>query len=228
MKLSTETMNILKNFSGINNGILFKQGNVLSTVSPQKNILADAQIAETIPQDFGIYDLNRFLSVITLFKDGAELEFDSKDVIIKGMGGRSKTRYRTTDPSMIVAAPDKRPNLPSVDVEFSLTEEDFNWIIRCSNVLGSPNIGIESDGNEVFLITFDASDNSVHTNSVSLSDVPIVDGQKYKLIFKSENLKMLPGNYKVEISSRGIAKFTDEVNGLVYFVTLETSSVYGV
>ena len=162
-----------------------------------------------------------------MFKEGAELEFDSKDVIIKGMGGRSKTRYRTTDPSMIVVAPDKRPNLPTVEVEFTLTEDDFNWILRCSNVLGSPNIGIESNGDVVSLTTFDVSDNSVHTNSVVLENVN-ANGQSYKLIFKSENLKMLPGTYNVEISSKGIAKFVGESNGLVYYVTLETSSVYGV
>jgi len=225
MKLSNETLTVLKNFSTINSGILFKAGNVISTVSPQKNILADAQVAENIPQTFGIYDLNNFLSVISLFKEGAELEFDSKHVYIKGLGGRSKIKYRFTDPSMIVAAPDKRPNLPSVDVEFNLTEEDFNWILRSANVLGSPNIAVESDGVEVNISTFDSNDDSAHTNSVSLSSVTAT-GNPYKLVFKTENLKMLPGNYKVEISSKGIAKFIGETNNLVYFVTLETSSTY--
>lgn len=225
MKLSNETINVLKNFSTINTGIMFKQGSVISTVSPQKNILADAKISETIPQDFGIYNLSEFLSVISLFKDGAELEFDSKNVAIKGMGGRSKIKYRFTDPSMIVAAPEKRPNLPSVDVKFSLTEEDFNWVIRTANVLGSPNVGIVSDGDVVSIMTFDVSNDSSHENSVALSDVS-AEGKSYKLIFRTENLKMIPGNYSVEISSKGIAKFIGETNGLVYFVTLETSSQY--
>ena len=116
MKISPDTTAILKNFAHINQGIFFKKGNVISTVSPQKNILADATISETIPQDFGIYDLNNFLSVNSLFKEGSELEFDQNHVIIKGLGGRSKIKYRITDPSMIVVAPDKRPNLPAVDV----------------------------------------------------------------------------------------------------------------
>lgn len=225
MKLSNETLNVLKNFSTINTGILFKRGNVVSTVSPQKNILADAEVNDTFPQDFGIFDLNNFLSVISLFKDGAELEFDAHNVIIKGMGGRSKIKYRITDPSMIVAAPDKRPNLPSVDVQFDLTEEDFNWVLRSANVLGCPNIAVESDGSEVTLKTLDVSNDASHTNSISLN-IP-TDPKAYKLIFRTENLKMLPGDYSVEISSRGIAKFTGKVNGLVYFVTLETSSTYG-
>jgi gp45 sliding clamp, C terminal len=225
MKLSNETLTILKNFSTINSGIYFKQGNTISTVSPQKNILADAEIQETIPQNFGIYDLTNFLAVISMFKDGAELEFDDKNVIIKGMGGRSKIKYRFTEPSMIVVAPDTRPKLPSVDVEFTLSKEVFDWILRSASVLNSPNIAIESDGELVNLVTFDVSDSSAHTNSVVLSDVNTED-KKYRLIFKTENIKMLPGNYSVEISSKGIAKFTESEKGLVYFVTLETSSVY--
>jgi hypothetical protein len=225
MKLSNETLAVLKNFSAINSGIYFKAGNTISTVSPQKNILADAEVNDNIPQNFGIYDLNNFLSVISLFKDGAELEFDTKHVYIKGLGGRSKIKYRFTDPSMIVVAPDKRPTLPSIDVSFKLSEEDFNWILRTANVLGTPNVGIESDGVEVNISTFDATNDSAHTNYISLSDVP-TDGKTYKLIFKTENLKMLPGNYAVEISSKGIARFVGETNGLVYFITLETSSTY--
>lgn len=225
MKLSSETLNVLKNFSNINPGIYFKKGSTLSTVSPQKNILADANIAEIIPQDFGIYDLNNFLSVMSLFKDGPELEFDSKHVIIKGYGGRSKIKYRFTDPSMIVAAPDKRPNLPSIDVNLDLSESDFNWLLRTANVLGSPNLAVESDGETVTLITFDVNDDSSHTNSISMQGVD-AGGQKYKLIFKTENFKMLPGSYNVEISSKGLAKFTESKLGLVYYVTLETSSTY--
>jgi len=225
MKLSNDTLTVLKNFSSINTGIFFKQGSILSTVSPQKNILADAQISETIPQDFGIYDLNNFLSVISLFKDGAELEFDDKHVVVKGVGGRSKVKYRFTDPSMIVVAPDKRPNLPSVDVEFSFSEEDFNWILRSANVLGSPHVAVVSDGTVVSLLTFDANDDSASTQNLELNGVDS-GGKSFKLIFKTENLKMMPGNYNVEISSKGIAKFNDPNKGLVYFVTLETSSSY--
>lgn len=223
MKLSNETMGILKNFSTINSGIYFKQGSKISTVSQQKNILADAEISETIPKDFGIYDLNNFLSVISLFKEGAELEFDDKNVIIKG--GKSKIKYRYTDPSMIVVAPENRPKLPTVDVSFSLSEEEFNWLLRTANVLGSPNVAIESDGTEVNLVTFDVNDSSAHTNNISLSNVS-PDGKTYRLVFRTENLKMLPGSYNIEISSKGIAKFDEPSKGLVYFVTLETSSVY--
>lgn len=225
MKLSERTLTVLKNFATINPSIAFKQGNLISTISSVKNILAESEIAETFPQDFCIYDLNNFLSLISLYKDGAELEFDENHVMIIGMSGRSKIKYRFTSPSLIYAAPDKRPNLSSTDVSFNLTEKDFKWLIRTAHVLGSPNVAIESDGIEVKLVTFDSSDDSAHTNSLSLENVD-PQGKTFKLVFNTENLKIIPGEYIVDICSKGISKFSDNNNGLNYFITLETCSVY--
>ena len=227
MKLSDKTLSILKNFATINSGIYFKEGTNLSTVSSRKNILADAVIDEQIPVNFAIYDLNNFLSVVSLFKEGAELDFDDKHVYIKGVNGRSGSRikYRITSPSMIVAAPDKRPTLPSVDLSFHLSQEVFDWIIRVANVIGSPNIAIQSDGNSVKLISFDSGDDQAHSQETNLEGVSS-DGKSFTLVFRTENLKMLLGAYDVEISSKGIAKFTNSVDDITYFVTLEINSVY--
>lgn len=226
MKLSEKTLSILKNFSSINSGIAFKTGNKISTVSPQKNILADAVIDETIPRDFCIYDLNNFLSAISLFKDGAELDFDSNNVIIKNLAdSRSSIKYRFTDSSMVIGAPDKRPNIPDFDVSFVFTQDDFNWVLKTASVLGSPNIAVESDGSVVSITTFDVANDAAHTNTTNLTTVT-ANGQSYRLIFRTENLKMIPGEYNVEISSKGIAKFTSKTDDIVYFVTLEVSSQY--
>lgn len=225
MKLSNETIRILQNFVTINDGIFFKKGSVISTVSPQKNILADALISEYIPEDFGIYDLNTFLKVISMFKDAPELEFDSKHVIIKGNSNRSQIKYRVTDPSMIVIAPDKRPNLQTVDVKFNLDEKDFSWIIRTAYTLNSPHVAVVGDGKTVSLFTFDANDDSVSTQNLVMDGVDAGD-KVFKLIFKRDNLKMLMGDYEVEISAKGIAKFYESNKGLTYYVTLETSSTY--
>jgi uncharacterized protein YegJ (DUF2314 family) len=226
MKLSPETIAILKNFAHINEGIYFKKGNIISTMSPHKNILADATISEKIPTDFGIFDLNNFLSVNSLFKEGSELEFDSSHVIIKGMSGRSEIKYRITDPSMIVVAPAKRPNLPSVDVKFTFTKEDFDWVIKTATVLGAPHLAVESDGTTVRLITFDESNDASHTNSLEMSEVDS-DGKVFKLVFKTENLKVIPDTYSVEISSKGISTWTSTTNEIKYWITLETSSKFG-
>ena len=226
MKISPETTAILKNFSHINQGIYFKKGNTISTMSPGKNILSVATISDTIPQEFGIYDLNNFLSVNSLFKEGSELEFDQNHVIIKGLGGRSKIKYRITDPSMIVVAPDKRPNLPAVDVKFTFSKEDFEWVMKTSSVLGAPHIAVESNGTTVDLLTFDESNDSSHTNSLQLSEVD-PEGKTFKLIFKAENLKVIPDTYDVEISSKGISVWTSKTSEIKYWVTLETSSKFG-
>lgn len=226
MKISPETTAILKNFAHINQGIYFKEGNVISTMSPQKNILADATIPETIPQDFGIYDLNNFLSVTSLFKDGSELEFDDSHVIIKGMSGRTKIKYRITDPSMIVVAPPKRPNLPSVDVKFTFSKEDFEWVIKTATVLGAPHLAVESDGTTVSLVTFDESNDASHTNSLQMADVD-PEGKVFKLVFKTENLKVIPDTYNVEISSKGISTWKSTTSEIKYWITIETSSKFG-
>jgi hypothetical protein len=226
MKISQETTAILKNFAHINQGIYFRKGNVVSTMSPGKNILSAATISDTIPQDFGIYDLNNFLSVASLFKEGPELEFDDKHVIIKGRGGRSKIKYRIADQSMIVVAPDKRPNLPAVDVKFTFSKEDFEWVIKTATVLGATHVAVESDGTTVSLITFDEANDSSHVNSLELADVN-PEGKSFKLVFKTENLKVIPDTYSVEISNKGLSAWTSVTAEIKYWITLEMSSVYG-
>ena len=145
-------------------------------------------------------------------------------VVISDSDG-SKIYYNYTTSSMVVGAPDKRPSLPSVDVEFVLSQDILDKILKCSSILGFPNISIESDGESVCYRGYDVSNNSIHNYVKPISDVD-PGGKKYKLIFRTENLKMFPASYSVEISSRGIAKFTGVTEPLVYFVTIETSSEY--
>lgn len=223
MKLSSETLSVLKNFATINQGIYFTKGNKIATKSIQGNILAEATVEEEFPVDFGIYDLNNFLSVISLFKSGAELDFDDKHVLIKGLGGRSTSKYRVTDPTMLVIPSDKRPKLPSVDVEFNLTSDDLTWILRTANVLNSSHISVESDGSKVCINAFDAKNDAAHTNSV---DLDLESDKKFRLVFKTENLKMIPSDYNVQICAKGIAKFQNKTDTLTYWVSLETNSSY--
>lgn len=217
MKLSNETLTILKNFANINSGIFFKQGKKLSTVSPSKTILAEVELTDEFPQDFGIYDLNKFLSVVNMYKDNAELEFDPVNVTIGS--GRAKTKYRLTDKTMIVAPPDKQLTLPSEDVSFTLTAEDYDSVIKTANILQSPNIAVESDGDVVKLVMFDASNDAADISSIDLDVQP--QGKRYKLVFKTENLKMIPGSYEVKISSKGISNFKNEKANLQYWIATE-------
>ena len=223
MKFSPKTIDLLKNFSSINPGIYFTKGSTLRTMSPQKNILCEAVVDDEFPQDFGIHDLNNFLSVLSLNKD-PEVEFSDKNAIIKFLGGRSKIDYRFTEKSMIVVPPEKNITLPSVDVSFSLSEEDLTWIQKTASVLRSPNVAVTSDGTNVSIVTFDVADNSAATNSL---DIGVNSDKIYKLIFKTENLKVIPGEYSVEISSKGVSHFTNSKASIQYWIATEAGSTYG-
>jgi hypothetical protein len=225
MKLSSETIGVLKNFGNINSGIFLKKGKTVKTVSSHKNILAQATIPDEIPADFGIYDLNEFLSVVSLHKDDLNLEFDSKNVVISGLKGRSKIKYRSCDATMVVSPPDKALALNDPEIQFDLSAEDFRWILDAANVLGSPQISVESDGTKVTLNTLDVSNDSAHTESLEL-DVE-GSGNKYRMVFKTENIsKILSGSYEVKISSKGISHFKNKKTALEYWITTEVGSTF--
>ena len=224
MQLSNDTINVLKNFGAINQGILFKKGKVLKTMSSGKNILAEVTIKEDIPTEFGIYDLNKFLSVVSLHKDNPTFEFGDKEVKIVGNKGRSKMKYRFCEPTMIVTPPEKQLAMPNPEVSFSLSAEDFDWVMKASGVLGSPQVAVESDGSKVTVTAFDSSDSSAHTDALEVSDG---NGDKFRFVFKTENLtKLLNGGYDVQISSKGISNFKHKTVQLQYFISTEAGSTF--
>ena len=224
MQLSNDTINVLKNFGAINQGILFKKGKVLKTMSSGKNILAEVTIKEDIPTEFGIYDLNKFLSVVSLHKDNPTFEFGDKEVKIVGNKGRSKMKYRFCEPTMIVTPPEKQLAMPNPEVSFSLSAEDFDWIMKAAGVLGSPQIAVESDGSKVTILAFDSSDSSAHTDALEVS---AGNGDKFRFIFKTEHLtKLFGGAYDVQISSKGISNFKHKTVELQYWISTETGSTF--
>jgi hypothetical protein len=224
MKLSDNTIAVLKNFGTINQGILFKKGKTLRTVSTGKNILAKATIPDEISHEFGIYDLNEFLSVVSLYKNDLDVEFDSKNLVISGLKGRSSMTYRTCEQTMIVAPPEKELQMPDADISISLSESDFKWILDTANVLGSPQVAIQSDGTVVNVLTFDATNDSAHTQSL---DIDVESTGKYKMIFKTENIqKVLSGPYDIKVSSKGIAHFKNTKFPIEYFITTEVGSTF--
>lgn len=215
MKLSNDTLTILKNFSGINSGIEFRSGTHLSTMSPGKTVLAKANLKDSFPDGFCVFDLNQFLSVHSLFKD-PEISFDEYNIIFSS--GKSETKYRKTAKEMIVTPPEKDLTLPSVDVEFKLTEDVFASIMKSASVLQSPNIAVESDGEKIYLTCFNAKDDSAHTNSTEVGDG---NSTVFKAVFLTENWKMIPGTYDVKISSRGLAEFNHTTQEVDYWIAIE-------
>ena len=218
MKLSTDTVNVLKNFASINSGIEFKKGKTLTTISSNKTVLAKATLQDQIEDDFCIYDLNQFLSVYSI-NDGTELEFDDQNIIFKS--GKSKIKYRKAAKNLIVSAPDKTLSLPSKDAEFTLSEDDYKAIMKSASILESEHIVFESDGGKIYATTCtigtDGNPTS-HSNSIEVGDG---DGEAFKAVFLRDNFKMIPGHYDVEISSKGLASFGNTKVDLDYWIAVE-------
>jgi hypothetical protein len=217
-------MIVLKNFSSINEGVFIKRGNVIETISKQKNILAKAELDESFEHEFGIYDLNNFLGVLSLQKDVAELDFDEKNILIKGFSGKSQIKYRKAAKEMILVPPDKSINMGDCKIEFALSAEEFAWITRVASSLSSPNIAFVSDGDTISLETFNAKDDSAHVNTTEIGSPG--NGKKYKVIFATENLKLIEGSYEVRVSSKGIAHFKNTTVPIQYWIMSETGSKY--
>ena len=224
MKLSKHTLNMLKNFSDINMSIEIKKGNILRTVSVQKNILAQAELEEEFPQDFAIYELNRFLGAVSLFDD-PEFTFNGKSTNIGT--ARHSVDYVYCDPSMIVTPPENNITFPEPEVKFTLSQDALSQIMKASNVLGTPEIAVEGGPhpNDVIrLKALDVNNDSTDTFKVVLDER---SDNKFRFVFKTENMKMLPGNYDVEISSKGISHFTMQGQKLQYWIATESSSSFG-
>ena len=216
MKLSGETVDVLKNFSNINQNILIKEGTQLRTMSTMKNILAEAPIKETFPREFGIYDLNEFLGVLTLVND-AELEFNSESHLTVN-GGNVKIKYFFSDPSILTTPPETF-NPPECDVSFGVTGKTLSSVLKASAVMQLPDIVIE--GNTGASIT--ATDLKNTTSNNYTEQLNSETTQTFKFHFKADNLKMIPGDYQVKASS------TAQVSNWVgsdasYWIALEQTS----
>ena len=201
MKLETRTMQILKNFALINPSMLFREGEVQSTIAAQKTILARTTLKETFPKEFAVFDLSRFIGVLSLFTE-PELEFEDSKVIIQQ--GRQKVEYTYAEPELIVAPPAKTPKVENPEVVFTLTGEALQSTIRALGALQSTHIIVEGDGENVTIGVGKPSDPTSDTFRIDVG----LSNHSFKFAFKAENVKILPGDYDVQISSRNIAHFS--------------------
>lgn len=223
MQLSDTTLSILKNFSSINSNLVVQEGNVLHTISEAKNILAKIEVEEEFPQGFGVYDLNEFLSVLGLV-DTPRLKFEENCVNIGDSTGRSKVKYFFSDTDMLTS-PSKEVKMPESDVRFTLDSDTLNRIKRAAAALGHSEVSVSGSQDSVTL-TVTSSDNAT-ANTFSIDVEGSSNAESYNFIFNIANLKILPGTYNVEISSKLISKLTNSENGLTYWIALEKTSTYG-
>ena len=221
MKLSESTLSLLKNFSTINQSILFKQGNRLRTVSVMKNILAEATITEEFPKDFGIYDLNQYLNGLSLHND-PELNFEADNyVVIKE--GRSRSKYFFADPSVIITPPEDSITLPTEDVSFELSTDQLDKLLKAAAIYQLPDLSVEGGDGVVKVLVRDKKNDTSNDYSVIVGETD----STFSFNFKVENIKILPGTYDVVCCQKNISRFTSNNHDLTYFIALEPDSTFG-
>ena len=221
MKLSDSTLSLLKNFSSINQSILFKEGSKLRTISVMKNILAEATVSEEFARDFGIYDLNQFLNGLSLHQK-PELDFTNDGyVVIKE--GRSRSKYFFADPSVIVTPPDKEISLPSEDVCFELTTTVLEKLLKAAAVYQLPDISAVGEAGVVKLMVRDKKNDTSNAHEEVVGETDAT----FNFNFKVENIKILPGAYEVVVSQKLLSRFTSKNHDLTYYIALEPDSTFG-
>lgn len=217
MQLSAKTINVLKNFSTINPSIVLKPGTTVATISPNKTIMARATVPDNFNGTYGIYALNRFISALSLF-ESADIEFGTESARISS-NNRSIV-YHYSDPSVIMVPPEREIKLPSVDVEFRLTNKDIQTVMKALGVLGLPEIAVVGDGSTVSLQAVDTKAGSADTYSIDVGETD----KAFRAIFRAENMKMMDGDYTVRLSSKGISQFVGM--DIEYWIAIESTSTW--
>ena len=221
MKLSDKTLTLLKNFSSINQSILFKKGNSLKTISVMKNILAEATIEENLPTDFGIYDLNQFLNGLGLHQN-PDLDFENQGhVVIRE--GRSRTKYFFADPNVIVTPPEKEITLPTEDVSFELSTSHLDKLLKAAAIYQLTDLAVVGGDGVVKIVVRDKKNDTSNDFSIVVGETE----STFSFNFKVENIKILPGTYDVVVSRNLLSRFTCRDYDLTYYIALEPDSTFG-
>ena len=221
MKICDETVDVLRNFSTINPSIAFSEGSVLRTISEQKNILAQATVAESFPRDFAVYELNTLLGFISLFED-PDIAFNDSHLTIVDDNSRTGN-FTYTDANMITTPPEKNIDVSSAEVSFVLSEDDYKDVVKAAHQLQLPEIVVAGDGKQIKLIASDMKNTSSNVFSCIVGNTDA----NFNMIFRTENLRFMNGEYNVNISSKGVGYFKNANCELEYWVATEADSSYG-
>ena len=221
MKLSDNSLTILKNFAGINNSILVKQGTRLRTISVAKNILAEADITEEFPRDFAVYDLNQFLNGLSLHQD-PDLDF-TEDSYITIREGKRRVKYFYADPNVIISPPDKEIQLPSKDVCFQLETGSLEKLLKAAAVYQLPDLSAVGEAGVIKLVVRDKKNDTSNEYAIIVGETE----DEFTFNFRVENIKIIPGAYDVVVSSKLLSQFTNSKYNLKYYIALEPDSTFG-
>lgn len=220
MKLSNNTITILKNFSSINQSILIRKGSKISTMNILKNIYAEASVEEDFPKEVAIYDLNEFLNGLSLHQD-PDLDFTNSNYISIKDGNR-RVKYFCADPEVIFAPPDKEVKLPSQEVCFQLEHSQLDKLLKAAGVYKLQDLAVVGEAGVIKLVIRDKNNDTSNEYSIIVGETD----QDFTFNFKVENIKIIPGSYDVVISKVLHAEFTSKNHKLKYFIALEPDSTY--
>lgn len=224
MELNEATLNVLKNFSGINQNLLVHEGNTIKTVSEARNVFATAELEQNFSQKFGIYDLNEFIGVLGLV-DQPNLKFAEESVTVSDSTGRSKIKYFFS-PEETLTSPSKDVIMPEPDVSFTLDNDTLNKLKRAASTLGHEDVSITPGGGGILSLSVIDNENST-SNAYTID----IDGEytssDFNFVIKIANLKILPGDYEVKLSRKLITEFKHKEQNVRYWIAVEKTSRFG-
>jgi len=225
MELSENTLNVLKNFSGINPNMMIRSGNTIKTISEARTVLSTAVVDADFPKDFGIYDLNEFMGVLQLV-DTPNLKFEDDYVIVNDSTGRSKVKYFYSSEETLTT-PQKDITMPEANVKFKLDNETLSKLKRAASALGHTEISISGKDGVLSLSVVDSKNKTSNVFSIDVSG-EFDNDVAFNFILSTNNLKILPGDYEIEISSKLISQFKHTSLDVKYWIALEKTSTFGV
>lgn len=218
MKISKATIDILRNFASINQNIMIREGNVLTTRTVAKNLFATATVDTEFTKEFGIYNLSTFLGVLSLFSD-PDVELGDTSMTISQ--GKNRVQYAFAAPE-VLDYPDKAIVFPSTDAEFELTEENLKSLLKAGAILSSTDLRISGDGSVITCSTVEPKNSEANTFSVEVGTTSRV----FNTFLKLENLKLPTGAYNVKMSEKKRVHFENKVIAYSMFVANTKESVW--
>jgi hypothetical protein len=221
MKFSQRTVQVLKNFSTINPTLHVLEGNTVRTLSQNKTVLAEANVQETFPREFSIYDLSEMLGVVSLFEE-PDFDFENYFLTISDDNNAS-SQYFYADKSMVTIPPEKSIELPDTHIEFVLGDRVLKHILQAASVMGLPELIIQGDGESIKVVVTNTKNTTAHQFSYDVGKTT----EQFKIVFKVENLKLIAGTYNVTISKQRLAQFKLTDGSLTYWIAMEGSSHFG-
>ena len=221
MKFSTQTLEILDNYSRISKGLFFAKGKQQMTMTSGRTVFSEVTIDEDIPQDFGIYNLKNFLQILSLFAS-PEINFQGQDIVVSE--GDKKVTYRACEKSLIKTPKQSLSNIiKDFKVSFTLDKNMISDIIRAAPVLNATDFIVVGDGKKVSVIVKNSSEGT-DTFVMDICDNP----EEFRSVISlkstdlSKPLDMLPHDYDVYIAENAI-KFSSLAMNLNYWYTIQNS-----